>query len=251
MTSTNLQELLADPGRMNRDTLYELRNLLVRYPFFQTARLLYLKNLYLLHDPCFGEELRKAALYVTDRRILFFLIEGNKFVIEARPRQPEEILPEEPTLDRTLSLINSFLSSLPEEIAQPVSLDSSDYTSYLLREDDLLPEETEKDEVPRMKGQDLIDGFIEKTKEENAIRLDLSSGNEAEEPVETEVVLDENGEDESCFTETLAKIYIKQQRYSKALEIIKKLSLKYPKKNAYFADQIRFLEKLIINTKSK
>jgi len=27
--------------------------------------------------------------------------------------------------------------------------------------------------------------------------------------------------------------------------------LKYPEKNAYFADQIRFLEKLIINTKSK
>ena len=27
----------------------------------------------------------------------------------------------------------------------------------------------------------------------------------------------------------------------KALEIIKKLSLNYPKKNAYFADQIRFL----------
>ena len=61
----------------------------------------------------------------------------------------------------------------------------------------------------------------------------------------------EEEEDDSCFTETLAKIYVKQQRYSKALEIIKKLSLKYPKKNAYFADQIRFLEKLIINANSK
>ena len=59
------------------------------------------------------------------------------------------------------------------------------------------------------------------------------------------------GMDDSCFTETLAKIYIKQHRYEKALEIIKKLSLNYPKKNAYFADQIRFLEKLIINAKSK
>ena len=32
-------------------------------------------------------------------------------------------------------------------------------------------------------------------------------------------------------------------------EIIKNLNLKYPEKNVYFADQIRFLEKLIINTK--
>ena len=60
---------------------------------------------------------------------------------------------------------------------------------------------------------------------------------------------EEDMEDESYFTETLAKIYVKQQRYSKALEIIKKLSLNYPKKNRYFADQMRFLHKLVINQK--
>ena len=37
--------------------------------------------------------------------------------------------------------------------------------------------------------------------------------------------------------------------YEKALQIIQNLNLKYPEKNIYFADQIRFLEKLIINTK--
>lgn len=46
---------------------------------------------------------------------------------------------------------------------------------------------------------------------------------------------------------TLAKIYIKQQRYEKALEIIRKVNLNNPKKNSYFADQIRFLQKLIVN----
>jgi hypothetical protein len=57
--------------------------------------------------------------------------------------------------------------------------------------------------------------------------------------------------DDGYFTETLAKIYLKQHRYSKALEIIRKLYLKYPKKNIYFADQIRFLEKIVINEKTK
>jgi predicted Zn-dependent protease len=57
--------------------------------------------------------------------------------------------------------------------------------------------------------------------------------------------------EEEYFTETLARIYVKQGRYSKALEIIRRLSLAYPKKNAYFADQIRFLEKLIINNNNK
>ncbi|MBR5689616.1 MAG: tetratricopeptide repeat protein, partial [Prevotella sp.] len=59
----------------------------------------------------------------------------------------------------------------------------------------------------------------------------------------------ENDNEEGIFTETLAKIYVKQGRYDKALEIIQRLNLLYPKKNAYFADQIRFLEKLIINNK--
>ena len=57
--------------------------------------------------------------------------------------------------------------------------------------------------------------------------------------------------DDTFFTETLAKIYIRQKKYDKALKIIKRISLKYPKKSAYFADQIRFLETLIINVKKE
>ena len=54
-------------------------------------------------------------------------------------------------------------------------------------------------------------------------------------------------EEEEYFTETLARIYIKQGRYQKALDIIGRLNQQFPHKNAYFADQMRFLEKLIIN----
>ncbi len=39
---------------------------------------------------------------------------------------------------------------------------------------------------------------------------------------------------------------IKNHNYTKALEIISDLSLKNPEKSVYFADQIRFLRKLII-----
>ena len=69
--------------------------------------------------------------------------------------------------------------------------------------------------------------------------------------VEEEPENGENAPNEGIFTETLARIYIKQGKYSQALEIIQRLSLVYPKKNAYFADQIRFLKKLIINNNTK
>lgn len=48
------------------------------------------------------------------------------------------------------------------------------------------------------------------------------------------------------LTESFAKILIKNRNYTKALEIIEDLNLKNPEKSIYFADQIRFLKKLII-----
>ena len=257
MISANLRQWIQHPEMLNKDTLYELRTQLTRYPYFQSLRLLYLKNLYLLHDITFGAELRKAILYVADRRSLFYLIEGDKYVLSRKKKAVTEELPEtELSLDRTLTLIDAFLSTVPEEVTARTDLDyAMDYTAYLLQDNDASV--GEQPEAPKLRGFELIDGFIEKSENESAIRLkpllpgEDSVAEEAAKDLSSDESKSEEEEDDSCFTETLAKIYVKQQRYSKALGIIKKLSLKYPKKNAYFADQIRFLEKLIINAKSK
>ena len=82
MTPVHLQQWIQHPEALNRDTLYELRTLVARYPYFQSLRLLYLKNLYVLHDINFGAELRKAVLYVSDRRVLFYLIEGDRYALQ-------------------------------------------------------------------------------------------------------------------------------------------------------------------------
>jgi hypothetical protein len=46
-------------------------------------------------------------------------------------------------------------------------------------------------------------------------------------------------------TETLARIYINQGYYSRAIEIYEKLSLKFPEKSSYFASQIQKVKELI------
>ena len=288
MTSLQLQQWILHPESLNRESLYELRTLVARYPYFQSLRLLYLKNLFLLHDINFGAELRKAVLYVADRRSLFYLIEGDRYTLHREEEQPA-VLSEgsgEPGVDRTLFLIDAFLSSMPEDHSQSTGLDyTMDYTAYLLKEEN---SGSLDENVPQLRGQELIDGFLDKV--ENAGKVTAQKETAASEVQEYEAMPSESGEesgetlaveepasdvekkktasaqdeeaaenlplsseewDDSCLTETLAKIYIKQHRYEKALEIIKKLSLNYPKKNAYFADQIRFLEKLIINAKSK
>lgn len=58
-------------------------------------------------------------------------------------------------------------------------------------------------------------------------------------------------ENSGVFTETLARIYIKQGKYQRAYEIISRLHQQHPDKNGYYVDQLRFLEKLMLNSKKK
>ena len=250
----DILELIQHPERMDRDTLYELRSQVALYPYHQTVRLLMLQNLYLLHDPSFDEELRRAAVYITDRRVLFNMVEAAHYQLcktkTERPVSPES-LANATNPSRTSELIDSFLGTIPQEEPtprkrRPTPADAAiDYVAYLLdTESDVT---SEPEDVPEMRGQQLIDTFINTDKGRFTLRdVPLPADDAPQKASEPEEVVEEE-----YFTETLARIYIKQGRYSKALEIIRRLSLQVPKKNAYFADQIRFLEKVIINNSQK
>lgn len=236
----NLAVYIAHPERLNRDTLYELRLIVGKFPYFDVARLLMLKNLYLLHDIDFGREMRKSALYLKSRWPLFELMAGYGTSVV-----PEDA-PDDISVDRTMSLIDAFLDTLP---ADTISFEAEgaaavDYVSAYLKDQEA------KEDVPALRGQNLIDEFLAGGNEK--IVLDFRSETGAETAVaETAPEQEETLAETSFFTETLAGIYIKQGKYEKALEIIKRLCLEYPNKNRYFADQIRFLEKIIKHIKKE
>jgi len=231
--------------------------MLALYPYYQPARILLLQNLFLLHDPTFDDELRRAAVYISDRHILFKLVEAAHYQLIPEQKKAEKqsttINAETATdEDRTTSLIDTFLEQIPEEEdttqetegrRKPTPADATvDYVAYLLESES----KQNEDITPQLRGQELIDDFI--YNEGGKITLQDETEYEPEENEHNEAA---ENEDTGYFTETLARIYIKQGRYSKALEIIRRLNLVYPKKNRYFADQIRFLEKLIINNNKK
>ncbi len=280
MTLAQLKLWIEQPRMLDKGTLRELSNTLKLYPYFQSLYLLYLKNLYLLHDTSFSTELRKNVIYAADSRALFYLIESEQYTLKPDKGLSPAIqqVEKEPGIDRTLALIDAFLATMPEEqTSKDMPLEyASDYIGYLMQEDENGTDRKTTD-TPKLRGQELIDGFIRKHETEDEL-TDIKKETTQQKQIEaTESVhplsADINGItsvhsqtdspyekkdditnavlDDSYFTETLAKIYIKQQRYEKALEILKKLSLNYPKKSTYFADQISTLEKLIINTNSK
>lgn len=111
-----LNRLIQHPEEMDRETLYDLRALLALYPYYQTARLLMLKNLYLLHDPSFDEELRRAAIYISDRKVIFQMIEAAHYQLKHTQNKPQGmgILDAKKKEDRTrASSTTSSTPSLP------------------------------------------------------------------------------------------------------------------------------------------
>lgn len=274
----SIQELTYHPEQLNRETLYELRRITAEHPYYQTARLLLLKNLYLLHDSTFDDELRRSAIYFTDRRTLFNLVEAAHYRLKRKSpqsfsRQPDRKADAEKQGDgsRTVSLIDDFLTQLPEEVElksddnkevrkhrKPTAVDATtDYVAYLLATDF---EELENNEngngnengnrnengngngngnENENKTDSLIDAFINN---EGKITLQEELEYTPEEQNEDDTI---NNSDE-YLTETLAGIYIKQGRYKRALDIMERINEK--SQNRYYEDQKRFLQLLIENS---
>lgn len=241
----DLTGYIKDPSQLSAETLFQLRELVARYPYFQTARLLYLQNLFLLHDPTFGQQLRRGAFLVPDRKPLFDMVEGAGYAIDPNatplPQSVAAATPAEGEPGRTDSLIDGFLAQLGDAPGHPSRGDATtDYTAYLMQLDDADGAETPGERAA------MLDEYISNGSQ----HLELSEEPQYAPTLPAEDAdADEVGDD--FLTETLARIYVRQGRYEKAAEIIRRINFNYPKKNIYFADQIRFLEKLIVNERNK
>lgn len=175
-----------------------------------------MKNLYLLRDPSFKDELRKGALFVADLSILFYAIEGDKFVINRHVVEKENVSSE--TSDRTLDLIDRFLADdkdLSVEKLFPLPVEAVDYTSVLMEKE----ENTEPASVNPLRGQDLIDHFIEQAAREEA---------EGVEPIKETVLSEEGFSSETVETEEVVPDTEKKSLIRKKGKIIlRKLWLKF------------------------
>ncbi len=77
--------------------------------------------------------------------------------------------------------------------------------------------------------------FIEDREDERLQKDNILSAEEAAQ--------NSSKQDMESVTETIALLYVKQGAVNKAIKVYEKLSLKYPKKSAYFAGKIKELKK--------
>ena len=92
----------------------------------------------------------------------------------------------------------------------------------------------EKD-VLKKKKFELIDKFIE-----NNPKIVPTKKSTSKVDMTESIKLDKD----ELMTETLAKVYLEQKKYKKAIQAYKILSLKYPEKSGFFADRIKAAQKI-------
>src|SRR5690606_12793151 len=292
--------ILQRPQVITAQQTNSVKSIIDEFPYFQSARALYLKGLKDQNSFKYNQELKITAAYTADRSILFDFITSEDFVqneisqfikqndvhikdievsvedISVNKRvviddalkqhitdstgvldpalfQPKEIPIEKVASfkDTQETIENSTEAETTSEVSdstilklgKPLEFDKNEKHSFneWLKLTRFTPiardaEETSIEEVSeKAKKFELIDRFISKNPKINP-----------KEPVNPKLNLAkvQNIKPEELMTETLARIYVEQKNYTKAVQSYKILSLKYPEKSSFFADQIKAVEKL-------
>jgi hypothetical protein len=268
---------------LGNESLAELTRIRETYPYFHTAHLLSLKNMFLLGKD-WQSEIDTISAHVTDRRVLYDLLYPIAEEITEPVGQSHGTAPTESsssftqTQTQTETTSPSFTQTPTQTETAPTQTDSrptlrdniSNLLSWQLEELELVdPEEAElmpeiaidiektygnsgtmevepdlliietevdvKSPDPRTDKKVLIEKFIDSNP-----RMEPRRDNQPPVDISEDSVKEHDG----IFTDTLAKIYIKQGYYSKAIFAYEKLILKYPEKSGYFAGQIEEIKKL-------
>ena len=226
---------MVDSGTIDGDALDAVRN---EYSYFVVPAILFLQqNKGKLDKDVKEEVLRSLALAFPDRTILHDLVGDDAGRFSGfYPPQEEAPTPDTDTtitsfLDRYGGNDDKELELLDRLIFNPVPPDYS----QVLEQEGVATDSND----PLAKAAEAFDNILAQAKPQ------VPQEQPKVEP--EELVKEPEASDDSMLSESLAKIFIKQGKYTKALEIIKNISLKFPEKSIYFADQIRFLQKLILN----
>lgn len=231
-----LYNVVSNADKLSEFSVAELRQMVRQFPYFQIARKILLRKLHEEDFENFEDELRRSSVYIGDRAKLYFYLNANSSNLH---QVTDQALPD-------LSLITTQRESVRDNMS--VSGHSGDSTfNYLflseeeaseINREEEKSEDMERGDMLTGDGMDLIDKFMSSGsgKIKPSKELEGPIVNLAEESVK---------ENPAILTETLARIYIKQKKYDKAIDIFNNLSLKFPEKSSYFADRIKELDILI------
>ncbi len=242
------------------DDVNSLKKLAYDYPFSQIVHLLLANASKKSHANDFKPSLSNAAFHSTDRSILKSLIEHNlvpsEVVTKPQPKSNKKSSAakneDQPVIVKASPIDSDLLiAEVMDNLERLQKLKKE--TAFLF--DDTPPSkpavETKKKSITTIKDTvkakpkkktskakkqtNIIEKFI---KEEPRITKNAKPANDKE-----DMAKESSKMRDDVVSESLAKIYVKQKKTGKAIDIYKKLIWKFPQKKALFAAQIEKLKK--------
>ena len=230
MVTNKFLDILNKELPINSVETAELKSIINQYPFFQSARALYLKGLKNQDHFRYNNELKKTAAHTLDRTVLFEYITSEAF--EKKENLQDVITKKIQSEAKEDIQLDEAKVASDVTIGKPIQFKSSDSYSF----HQWLQLSTKKP----------LQSVVEKKSEKEHIIDTFISNNPKIEPLgKTESVTIEvvaNEPNSQLMTETLAKVYLEQKKFENAIQAYRIFSLKYPEKSGFFADQIKRIE---------
>ncbi|MFB0910842.1 MAG: tetratricopeptide (TPR) repeat protein [Flavobacterium sp.] len=268
MNVTAYISLINEPNIISDAQTLALEKVIDEFPFFQSARALRLKGLYNENSFKYNFALKVTAAHTNDRTVLFDFITSERFIAIQKDLYDKKALelldidvidgeiitiqqklePKKNTLVQSIETAikeittldpTTTINPIEEKLAIGAPLDFSAHEKHSFQEwlklsrIQPIDRANEKNTAPKNEGKKkknaLIDKFIENSPKISPVRHGIAPT----------IRIDTNRDDHSSLmTETLAKVYLEQKKYQKAIQAYEILILKYPEKSSFFADRI-------------
>lgn len=270
MNKSELISLLEYPSEISEKELLSLQKLKGEFPFCHSLHLLFQKGLKNTNSLEFEKHLSTTSLNSPNREVLYNLIFKSKlrekitqieFEISTevskelnlnesiKEQSEQEIIETQKVVDEVEALILEEIvqkdyfeevkiaeAEEPKKTVETIS-DVEEIPSKRSFTNWLNPKGKPKENISKKPSSiDIIEKFIQENPSISKAKKDNYTASEI-----AQLSLNDN---DDVVTETLARVYMKQGHYDKAIKTYQKLSLKIPEKKAFFASQIEVIEEL-------
>jgi len=229
MTQEEFISLVKQPESVAAQHVSDLKEMVERFPYFVPSRILLTKSLQLSNSIHFEAHLKTTTVFIPSRRWLYYYLYPEK-LLSAEPYRREKNAKSGGDYFDMLNVVESgggdtrqSLKNLADKLKSARSLVNIPTVPLKIHSDKVaenIDVETSVNELDR-KVVDVVDA--------NLVDVSVSQSFEK--------------------SEAKAKKLISERKYNEAIVILKELNLNNPKKSVYFADQIRFLEKVVSKSK--
>ncbi|HRZ98306.1 MAG TPA: hypothetical protein P5084_12185 [Paludibacter sp.] len=218
MTHEEFIELIKHPEKVGNGNISDLKEIIDLYPYFSHPKYLHAKALQSSRNIQASKYIKLSAIYCSDKRWLYYYLYPEK--------KPAD---EKAHYERIPRYFGNYF-----DLLENVESETGDTRTSL------------KNLAERLKAaREMVTGndILTPIKATESIQNITPKVEMALPDYFSEIIKNED------INEATVKKLIQERKYHEAIEILKKLNLIIPKKSVYFAVQIRFLEKVIENTK--